>query len=264
MKKLNQNQAPKSAPTNIYGIHAVEALLKCSPEKIHCLYLREHKLLNKNLNNIIALAKKHQIPVKKNHKHFEGLGKNLPTQGVIAHCTANNTASNTATELLSDILKNKKSVLLLMLDGLQDPHNLGACIRTAHAAGCDAVIIPKDRAVSLNATAKKVACGAAEFIPVITVTNLARTLAWLKQQGVWIYGLSSEASQVLYDKNFTSSTAFVMGAEGEGLRRLTRDYCDDILSIPMRGEAESLNVSVASGVCLFEALRQRTTSATSP
>jgi len=146
---------------------------------------------------------------------------------------------------------------LLVLDGVTDPHNLGACLRVADAAGAHAVIAPRDRAVGLNATAAKVASGAADTVPYITVTNLARALRELKEAGMWIIGTSDEASATLYDTKLDGPVAIVMGAEGEGMRRLTRDTCDEVMSIPMAGSVESLNVSVASGVCLYEAVRQR-------
>ena len=147
--------------------------------------------------------------------------------------------------------------LLLILDGITDPHNLGACLRVADGVGAHAVIVPKDRAVGLNATAAKVASGAAETVPYITVTNLARTMRELKERGIWLIGTSDDGEKGLYEADFTGPTALVMGSEGEGMRRLTRDTCDILVSIPMFGSVESLNVSVASGVCLYEARRQR-------
>lgn len=146
---------------------------------------------------------------------------------------------------------------MLILDGITDPHNLGACLRSAEAAGIDAVIVPKDKSAQLNATAKKVACGAAESVPLIRVTNLARTLRQLQQQHIWIVGTAGEANHTLYESKLTGAIALVMGAEGEGMRRLTREHCDELISIPMAGVVSSLNVSVATGVCLFEAVRQR-------
>ena len=147
--------------------------------------------------------------------------------------------------------------LLLVLDGVQDPHNLGACLRTADACGVDAVIIPRDRAVKVNATVRKVAAGGAESVPVIEVTNIARSLKDLQKAGVWIFGTSDNAADNLYDHDFNGPVALVMGAEGSGLRRLTMASCDHLLKLPMRGQVESLNVSVATGVCLYEILRSR-------
>jgi 23S rRNA (guanosine2251-2'-O)-methyltransferase len=147
--------------------------------------------------------------------------------------------------------------LLLLLDGVTDPHNLGACLRVADGAGAHAVIAPKDRAVGLNATASKVASGAADTVPYITVTNLARTMRELQERDIWLTGTTDDAEQILFDVDYTGGTAFVMGSEGEGMRRLTREHCDRLVSLPMMGSVESLNVSVASGVCLYEARRQR-------
>lgn len=146
---------------------------------------------------------------------------------------------------------------LLILDTVQDPHNLGACIRSANAAGVHAVIIPKDKSVGVTDVVKKVACGAAEVTPVFQVTNLARTIEMLKSRGIWIYGAADNAESTIYHQNFSGPLALVMGNEGFGLRRLTRDLCDFVFKIPMRGTVECLNVSVATGICLFEAARQR-------
>ena len=147
--------------------------------------------------------------------------------------------------------------LLLILDGVQDPHNLGACLRTADAAGVSAVIAPRDRAVGLTPTVRKVACGAAEAIPFIQVTNIARTLRELKDRGIWLVGADGAAEMDIFSAGLRGPLGLVMGAEGEGLRRLTREHCDFLVRIPMAGTLESLNVSVATGICLFEAVRQR-------
>ena len=147
--------------------------------------------------------------------------------------------------------------LLLVLDEVTDPHNLGACLRTADAAGVHAVIVPKDRSAQLNMTARKVACGAAETIPFVAVTNLSRTLESLQERGIWIAGAAGEAQSTLYEIDLRVPIAIVMGSEGKGLRRLTREHCDYLMSIPMAGALSSLNVSVATGLCLFEAVRQR-------
>ncbi len=147
--------------------------------------------------------------------------------------------------------------LLLVLDGVTDPHNLGACMRSAEAAGVQAVIAPKDNSASLNAIARKVACGAAEVLPYISVTNISRTLAQLQERGLWIIGAAGEAEQSVYQADLKGPMVLVMGAEEKGMRRLTREHCDGLIKIPMAGEVSSLNVSVATGVCLFEAVRQR-------
>jgi len=160
--------------------------------------------------------------------------------------------------MLDELLdRSEAPPLLLVLDGVTDPHNLGACLRTADAAGALAVIVPKDKSATLNATVRKVACGAAEVVPLVAVTNLARTLEKLQKRGVWIVGTAGEASQELYSQDLSGPIALVMGAEGKGMRRLTREHCDYLVRLPMAGSVSSLNVSVATGVCLFEALRQR-------
>ena len=159
---------------------------------------------------------------------------------------------------IDDVLSQlSEPALLLVLDGVQDPHNLGACLRLADAMGAHAVIAPRDRAVGVNATVRKVASGAAEVVPFIPVTNLARSLRELKDQGIWIIGTAGDAEQTLYQAKLSGPIAWVMGAEGEGLRRLTREHCDELVKIPMLGSVDSLNVSVASGMCLFETRRQR-------
>ena len=160
---------------------------------------------------------------------------------------------------LTDLIK-KDNVFLLVIDGVQDPHNLGACLRSAAAAGVDAVIVPKDRAVGITSTVRKVACGASETVPFIQVTNLARTLKELRDEFVWVVGAAGEADVSLYDVKLNGKLAIVMGAEENGLRRLTRENCDQLVKLPMSGKVESLNVSVATGVCLFEAVRQRLVS----
>lgn len=182
-----------------------------------------------------------------------GLAHTERHQGVIARVEDIPLAQN-----LSELLDGLSGpALLLVLDGVTDPHNLGACLRVADAAGAHAVIAPRDRAVGLNATAAKVASGAADTVPYITVTNLARALRELKEAGVWVIGTSDDAPETVYETKLDGPVALVMGAEGEGMRRLTRDTCDEVMSIPMAGSVESLNVSVASGVCLYEAVRQR-------
>jgi 23S rRNA (guanosine2251-2'-O)-methyltransferase len=174
-------------------------------------------------------------------------------QGVVAKAGELSLARN-LDELLDAI---EGPPLLLILDGITDPHNLGACLRVADGVGAHAVIAPKDRAVGLNATAEKVASGAAETVPYITVTNLARTIRDLKERDIWIIGTSDDVEKTIYDVDFKGGIAIVMGNEGEGMRRLTRENCDMLVQIPMMGSVESLNVSVASGVCLYEARRQR-------
>ncbi len=158
---------------------------------------------------------------------------------------------------LSSILAEKKDPFILVLDGIQDPHNLGACLRTADAAGVDAVVVPKDRAVSITQTVRKIACGGAESVMFIQVTNLASALREMKAAGVWVVGTSDKAEKSLYEVDLKGSIAIVIGSEANGLRRLTENSCDFLVSIPMKGKVECLNASVATGVCLFESLRQR-------
>ena len=158
---------------------------------------------------------------------------------------------------LVHILKEKSAPLLLILDGIQDPHNLGACLRTADAAGVDAVIVPKDRSASITETVRMIACGAAERVPFVQVTNLARAIETLKDSGVWIVGTTDHASQSLFELDLTGSRAIVMGSEENGMRRLTEEHCDFLGRLPMAGQVDCLNVSVATGICLYEAVRQR-------
>jgi 23S rRNA (guanosine2251-2'-O)-methyltransferase len=161
-------------------------------------------------------------------------------------------------------LQDRQPPLLLVLDGVTDPHNLGACLRVADGAGAHAVIAPKDHAAGINATVAKVASGAAETVPYFMVTNLARTLMELKERNIWITGTSDAAPRTLYEADFRGPTALVLGAEGDGMRQLTAKTCDQLVSLPMRGAVESLNVSVASGICLYEVLRQRSGLTISP
>jgi len=164
----------------------------------------------------------------------------------------------TVDEVLDPLAERNEPALLLVLDGVTDPHNLGACLRTADAAGVHAVIAPKDRAVGLNATVQRVACGAADTVPYLTVTNLARTLRAMRERDIWLVGTDDTADHSLHQVDAGRAMAWVMGAEGEGMRRLTRETCDELVAIPMHGSVESLNVSVASAICLYESVRQRT------
>jgi len=239
----------------IYGIHAVQHLLQTKPE--HCLelYVLDTRA-DQRLLEILAEAKIHGIRVQSLQK--KALDQWLPDanhQGIAAKIRAQPLLSEND---LSDLIETAgKNALLLVLDGVQDPHNLGACLRTADATGVTAVIIPKDRSASVTPVVRKVASGAAETIPVVQVTNLVRALEELKKLGVWILGTSFNTSESLYQADLKGPVAIVLGAEGTGLRRLTEEHCDILMQIPMCGVVESLNVSVAAGVCLYEALRQR-------
>lgn len=239
----------------IFGIHAVSALIKKHPERVIQI-LVAHERGDKKIDSILKLAKKsHLNVIKSSHAELDKLSQDGNHQGVLANCKkVKNFSEDDLFALLDDL---DKPALLLVLDGVQDPHNLGACFRSADAAGVDAVIAPKDKAVGLTPVVSKVACGAAETIPFVQVTNLARTLDKLKDQGVWIYGAAGEADASLFQTDLKGSVAIVLGAEGEGLRRLTKEKCDSLIKIPMLGHVSSLNVSVATGVMLFEVVRQR-------
>lgn len=239
----------------IYGIHAVSAVLSTTPERfieVFVLKGREDKRLQPLLNEL------HQLGISVQFLTRQALDKKANGevhQGIIAKVQP--PKEQTENDLYA-LLQHKQQPLLLVLDGVTDPHNLGACLRTADAAGVDAVIVPRDKSAQLTSVARKVACGAAEVVPLIRVTNLARTLKTLQQDyNVWIVGTAGEADSSLYQSKLTGALALVMGAEGDGMRRLTREHCDQLVSIPMQGSVSSLNVSVATGVCLFEIVRQR-------
>ncbi len=237
----------------IHGFHAVTAKLRHAPDDVKEIFVAEGRqdVRVRDLLKVAASAGVRVLPV--DATRLDGMAGGARHQGVVARVSA------TAKYLtLDDVLENlTEPVLLLVLDGVTDPHNLGACLRVADAAGCHAVVAPKDRACGLNATAIKVASGAADTVPYIMVTNLARTLRELQEQDVWVVGAAGEAEKDIYGVEQKGPLAWVLGAEGAGLRRLTRDTCDELARIPMFGSVESLNVSVASGVCLFEARRQR-------
>ena len=237
----------------IFGFHAVTARLRHDAASIEEIYIdagRQDRRMQELLHAIEA-AKVRIIHV--DGQRLDGMVGTRRHQGVVAKAGELSLARN-LDELLDGI---EGPPLLLVLDGVTDPHNLGACLRVADGAGAHAVIAPKDRAVGLNATAAKVASGAADTVPYITVTNLARTLRELKERDIWVIGTTDDVQKNLYQADFSGPVALVMGSEGEGMRRLTRENCDVLVSIPMCGAVESLNVSVASGVCLYEARRQR-------
>lgn len=239
---------------NFFGIHAVKAILEGDYQRITQLYIAEGKS-NSRVKELLAIARKRRVPIV-NLSHSE-LDKMVSGnhQGVIAECAP---AVKEQNYDLDEILQNLAAdATVLLLDGVQDPHNLGACLRSADAAGVAVVIAPKDKSVGLTPVVRKVACGAAESIPFVQVTNLARTIEQLKQHRFWFYGLSDKAEHSLYDTEFNGRVALVMGAEGAGMRRLTQEKCDAMLSIPMLGSVSSLNVSVATAVCLYELVRQR-------
>jgi 23S rRNA (guanosine2251-2'-O)-methyltransferase len=242
-----------SSPKVLFGFHAVGVRLKTAPKSIIEIYFeptrrdaRMRQFLERATEAGARLIEADGLRLAKlcgSHGH----------QGVAARVEP--LAQITSLDDLLDTLTEPP--LLLVLDGITDPHNLGACLRVADGAGAHAVIAPKDHAAGINATVAKVASGAAETMPYFMVTNLARTLNELKERSIWITGTSDEAPQTLYQVDLKGPTALVLGAEGDGMRQLTRKTCDQLVSIPMKGAVESLNVSVASGVCLYEALRQR-------
>jgi len=238
----------------IHGFHAIIAKLRHQPDAIQEIFIDAQRQ-DARARDLLRHAELHKVRVMPvDGKRLEGMaGGNARHQGVVACITADQRHVS-----LDDVLDTlEEPAFLLVLDGVQDPHNLGACLRVADAVGAHAVIAPKDRAVGLTQTAIKVASGAAESVPYITVTNLARTLRELKERDIWVIGTDAEAKEDLYTAQWPQATAWVLGAEGDGMRRLTRDTCDQLVTIPMLGSVQSLNVSVASGVCLYEARRRR-------
>ncbi len=238
----------------IYGLHAVEALLRHHPKRVKQVWLAEGRG-DPRVQVLIELAAQARVSVGQCERREMDAWVEGVHQGVVAEVSPSQVWGEAMLDGLLD--RAEGPPLLLVLDGVTDPHNLGACLRTADAAGALAVIVPKDKSATLNATVRKVACGAAEVIPLVAVTNLARTLEKLQQKGLWVVGTAGEAEQSLYAQDLTGPIVLVMGAEGRGMRRLTREHCDYLVRLPMAGSVSSLNVSVATGVCLFEALRQR-------
>ncbi len=244
----------------IVGINAVASAVEHDAEHVREV-LVEAGAKNPRLAEIESAARRRDIDVRRvAQQALDGVAGGVRHQGVAARYAAAKTWDE---HDLSELVEQAGGrALLLVLDGVQDPHNLGACLRSAAAAGVTAVVIPKDKAVQVNATVRKTSAGAADSIPVVRVTNLSRTLAELQKLGVWIYGLVGDAQASLYALDLTGNVALVLGGEADGLRRLTREHCDQLVSIPMPGletspGVESLNVSVAAGVTLFEAVRQR-------
>ena len=247
-----------SSPKVLFGFHAVGVRIKTAPQSVFEVFFdvsrrdaRMRQFVDRTKEAGIRLIESDGLRLAKmcgSHGH----------QGVVARVDPLAQVKS-LDELLEQLeAASNEPPLLLVLDGVTDPHNLGACLRVADGAGAHAVIAPKDHAAGINATVAKVASGAAETMPYFMVTNLARTLGELKERNIWCIGTSDDAPQTIYQVKLTGPVALVLGAEGEGMRQLTRKTCDELVSIPMRGAVESLNVSVASGVCLYEALRQRT------
>lgn len=239
----------------VYGIHAVQALLKSAPQRIRELWVLQGRD-DQRLQKITQQAQKQNIAVVvKPRKALDDACEGNIHQGVLAFAKPGR--SYDESYLYQMLEELDRTPFLLILDGVTDPHNLGACLRSADAAGVQAVVVPKDNSAGLTEVARKVACGAADTVPLVPVTNLARTLKKLQDLGIWVVGAAGEATASIYESPLQGPLAVVMGAEGTGMRRLTRETCDYLAYIPMAGEVTSLNVSVATGVCLFEAVRQR-------
>ncbi len=238
-----------------YGLHAVRVLLTRSPARVRRVLVASGRDAGRHAE-IRTLAQGAGIQVSAaDEALLDRMAEGGRHQGVVAEIAPR--AGDPETQLEEALEAAGESPLLLVLDGLQDPHNLGACLRSADAAGVAAVIAPRDRAAGLTPVVRKVAAGAAETVPFVSVVNLARTLRELKARGIWLVGTDDEADKSLYEVELTGPMAIVVGSEGEGMRRLTRECCDQLVSIPMAGAVESLNVSVATGIVLFEAVRQR-------
>ena len=238
-----------------YGIHAVRVLLMRSPQRVRRLLLLSGRA-DGRLAELRALAERARVPITAaDEPTLAKLADGGRHQGAVAEIAP--LSGDPETRLEEALEAAVGPPLLLVLDGVQDPHNLGACLRSADAAGVSAVIAPRDRAAGVTPVARKVAAGAAETVPFIAVVNLARTLRAFKERGIWLIGTDEAADTSVFDADFTGPTAIVLGSEGEGLRRLTRECCDQLVAIPMAGAVETLNVSVAAGVLLYEAVRQR-------
>ncbi|KPF68885.1 23S rRNA methyltransferase [beta proteobacterium AAP99] len=242
-----------SKPQLLFGFHAVRTRLRSAPASVKAIYV-ETTRHDKRMQDLLRLAAEFKLSVHQvDGERLDRMAGTSRHQGVVAQADTVELARS-----LDDLLDAlTEPPLLLLLDGVTDPHNLGACLRVADGAGAHAVVAPRDRSCGINATVSKVASGAADTVPYFAVTNLARTMEELKERNIWITGTSDAAKTTLYDADLRGATALVLGAEGEGMRRLTGERCDQLVSIPMAGSVESLNVSVAAGVCLFEVVRQR-------
>jgi 23S rRNA (guanosine2251-2'-O)-methyltransferase len=246
-----------SSPRILFGFHAITVRMKTAPKSVIELHVEANRR-DARMRSFVDRARESDIKiVETDGERLDKLAGTSRHQGVVAR-VEHVAMPHSLDEVVESI---EGPPLLLVLDGITDPHNLGACLRVADGAGAHAIVAPKDHAVGVNATVAKVASGAAETVPYIMVTNLARTLNELKDFDIRIIGTSDDAEQDLYDLDLTGPVAFVLGSEGDGMRQLTRKTCDQLVRIPMAGAVESLNVSVAAGVCLFEALRQRTKAA---
>lgn len=243
------------ANSMVWGLHAVRTLLQKQPTKVLQLWVAKGRD-DARLNEVLKLARDNQVKVdSRSTQELDQFAGGERHQGVVAKLAK---VENLGEGALDDILDQAGAApLVLVLDGVTDPHNLGACMRTADATGVCCVVVPRDRAAGLSPVVRKVAAGAAETVPLVQVTNLARTLRWLKERGLWIVGTDDQAQASLHTAKLNGPLAIVMGAEGDGMRRLTKENCDLLVNIPMMGVVESLNVSVATGVMLYEVVRQR-------
>ncbi|MDR9467705.1 23S rRNA (guanosine(2251)-2'-O)-methyltransferase RlmB [Marinospirillum sp.] len=253
-RKPRKKAAPDNDQVAVFGHHAVTSLLKHRSSQVFSLWVLEGRR-DAPIQALLDTASQLGLAVESKTRDELDQQTAGVHQGILAWAKPRQAGSESELENL--LATTQKSPLLLVLDGVTDPHNLGACLRSAEAAGVDAVIVPRDKSAGLNATVRKVACGAAETLPLIQVTNLARTLRSLADYGIWIIGTSGDTETLIYQADLTRPVALVMGAEGKGMRRLTREHCDQLVRLPMAGEVSSLNVSVASGVSLYEAVRQR-------
>lgn len=239
----------------IFGVHAVQAALDYAPKKIKQAWIDPKRQDERLISLLKGLLKYNIRPEKVDRKKLDGFSKGGNHQGIVLEVEM--PAMRSESDLKAVVESAKQVPFWLVLDHVQDPQNLGACLRTADAAGVQGVIVTKDQAVGITPTVCKVASGAAETVPVYQVTNLSRTLCWLKEQGIWIAGAAGEAEKTIYEMDVNMPLALVMGAEEKGMRRLTREQCDFLVKIPMQGNVESLNVSVAAGVLIYEIFRQR-------
>jgi 23S rRNA (guanosine2251-2'-O)-methyltransferase len=243
---------PGREPRVVFGFHAVLSRLRADPGSVLEIFLDETRN-DARAKDLVAVAERSKVHLMRvPTKRLDGFYGGGRHQGVVARVEVRKAA-----DTLDELLEGIQHPLLLVLDGVTDPHNLGACLRVANAAGAHAVVAPKDRAAGISPAVSKVASGAAEATPYLMVTNLARTIAAIKEKNIWVIGADERAEKTLYEADLPESIAWVLGAEGEGMRRLTRESCDLLVKIPMRGAVESLNVSVSAGICLFESLRRR-------
>jgi 23S rRNA (guanosine2251-2'-O)-methyltransferase len=244
-----------SKSINIFGFHSIESLLKTNPESIIKVFVQINRK-DKRANDLINILTSHKITFSlTDRNHLDVMAKGEVHQGVISEVILPPLLNEES--LLKSISDNTSNSLILVLDSIQDPRNLGACLRSANAAGVDYVVINKDGSAPINALVHKTSAGAINSLKIFHVTNLSRTIIKMQKKGVWVIGLDGNSKSTIYDVNLTDATAIVMGSEGKGIRRLIKETCDQIVTIPMSGNIESLNVSVATGIALFESKRQR-------